>query len=141
MSPRRALAAAAAGVLLGLFLWRNDPRQLRLRALTLVRSAGAPLEVRRLHGSGAGFDRDFFAFLESVRRRLPGGAGGVAILGKPASVEVVHGASYELAPTPVLVAPERIPEGWLLAVYGTERPHGWKVIAPAWKGALLAREP
>lgn len=141
MSPRRALAAAAAGVLLGLLLWRNDPRQLRLRALTLARSAGSELAVRRLHGTGASFDRDFFAFLESARRRLPGGTPGVAILGAPASDRVLYEAGYELAPVPVLVAPDRVPEGWLLAVYGAQRPPGWAVLEPVWKGALLARRP
>jgi hypothetical protein len=141
LSPRRALAAAAAGVLLGLLLWRSDPRQLSLRAATLARSAGAELEVRRLHGSGASFDRDFFAFLESVKRRLPAGSPGVAIFGKPASDQVLYQAAYVLAPVPVLVVPERVPTGWLLAVFGPERPPGWKVIAPAWKGAVLAPGP
>ena len=138
MTPRRALAAAAAGVLLALLLWRHDPRELTLRARTLSRSAAMELALRRAHGSGAGFDRGFFDFLEAVRRQLPAGTPGIAILGKPATDQVVHAAGYELAPVPVLVGPERVPRGWLLAVYGSERPQGWKTVAPLGNGALMA---
>jgi hypothetical protein len=91
-----------------------------------------------LNGTASGFDRQFFVFLESARRSLPAGASGVAILGAPPSNAPLYLATYYLAPVPVLVAPERVPEGWLLAVYGPERPPGWTVLAPLWRGALMA---
>jgi hypothetical protein len=85
----------------------------------------------------AAFDPQFYVFLESARRGLPPATPGVAIFGAPASSPAAYLATYHLAPVPVLVAPERVPPGWVLAVYGRERPPGWKVIAPVWKGALM----
>lgn len=138
MSLRRGLAGGASGILLLLLLWGDDPRELARRARTLTRSAGTELAVRRLHGSATARDRQFFAFLESTRRRLPPATAGVAIVGVAASDAAVYLATYQLAPTPVLLAPLRVPPGWLLAVYGSARPEGWRVIAPVWGGALLA---
>jgi hypothetical protein len=141
LTARRRLAAGAFGLLLLLAFWRDDPRELGIRAQTLFKSAGSELAVRRMHGSGTGFDRQFFVFLESARRLLPAKTAGVALLGKPATNEVVYLANYVLAPVPVLVAPTQVPGSWLLAVYGTQRPPGWKVVAPVWRGALMAPGP
>jgi hypothetical protein len=94
--------------------------------------------LRRLNGTAAAFDRQFYIFLESARRGLPPATSGVAILGGPASSEAAYLATYTLAPVPVLVAPDHVPPGWVLGVYGRERPPGWNVIAPVWKGALMA---
>lgn len=138
MSLRRAAVGLASALLLLLFLRQNDPGKLRNRAEILVRSAPLDSSTRRLNGSATAFDRQFYVFLESARRRLPPGVPGVVILGAPPSNAVVYLAVYDFAPIPVLVAPERVPSGWLLAVYGPDRPPGWKVIAPVWKGALLA---
>ncbi len=91
-----------------------------------------------MHGTAAAFDRQFYAFLESSRRNLPPGTPGVAILGMAPSNVALYFATYHLAPTPVLLAPQRVPPGWILAVYGTDRPPGWKVITPVWKGVLMA---
>ena len=38
--------------------------------------------------------------------------------GAPASDAARYLATYHLAPVPVLVAPDRVPAGWILAVYG-----------------------
>ena len=97
--------------------------------------------VRRLGGTAAAFDRPFFVFLESVRRRLPRGAAGVAILGAPPTDPAFHLASYHLAPLPVLVAPGALPAGFLIAVYGPERPPGWRVVAEVPGGAVLEPAP
>ena len=137
MSLRRGIAAGASGILLLLLLWRDDPRDLTLRARTLARSARSELAVRRLHGSATARDRPFFAFLESTRRHLPPGTAGVAIVGATASDAAQYLAVYQIAPTPVLLDPRRVPPGWLLAVYGSARPAGWKVLAPVWGGALM----
>ncbi len=138
MNLRRAVLGVASALLVLLLLRGDDPGRLARRAAILFRSASLDSKTRRLNGSAAAFDRQFFVFLESARRNLPPDARGVAITGVPRSNEVYYLASYHLAAVPVLVAPERIPPGWLLAVYGPERPAGWRVVAPVWNGALLA---
>lgn len=138
MSLWRGIAGGASGILLLLLLWRDDPREIALRARTLARSARTELAVRRLLGSATARDRPFFAFLESTRRHLPSGTAGVAIAGVTASDAAAYLAAYQMAPTPVLLDPRRVPPGWLLAVYGTSRPAGWKILAPVWGGALMA---
>jgi hypothetical protein len=137
VSLRRAAVAAASTLLLFLLLRSDGPTELGRRAATLFRSAPLDSNTRRLHGTATAFDRQFYVFLESVRSRLPRGAGGIAILGVPGTDQVFYLATYHFAPIPVLVAPEQVPPGWLLAVYGPDRPPGWKVIAPVWKGVLM----
>lgn len=95
------------------------------------------LPVRRLGGSSAAFDRRFFIFLESTRRRIPAGTVGVAVYGPPASNQVLYLASYHLAPVPVLLSPQRVPPRWIAAVYRREFPPGWRLIAKVSDGALL----
>lgn len=138
MSLRRAALGVASALLLLLLLRQNDPGRLGRRAGLLFRSAPFDSKTRRLNGTAAAFDRQFSVFLESARRNLPAGARGLAVLGVPRTNQVLYLAVYQLAPTPVLVAPEQVPPGWLLAIYGPERPAGWKVITPVWKGALMA---
>ncbi len=138
MSLRRAVVASASTLLLLLLLRSDGPTELGRRARTLVHSASLDLNTRRLHGTATAFDRQLYVFLESVRSRLPLGARGVVLLGVPRTDQVFYLATYHLAPVPVLVALEQVPPGWVLAVYGPERPPGWKVIAPVWKGALMA---
>jgi hypothetical protein len=127
----------ASALLLLVLLRQDDLDRLRSRARVLGRMAPLDGNLRRLNGTAADFDRQFCVFLESARRGLPPAAPGVAILGVPASSPAAYLAAYQLAPLPVLVAPERVPPGWVLAVYGPQRPPGWKVIAPVWKGALM----
>ena len=132
---------AAAGLLAVLLLARASLRETLRRAVSLDHHARQERAVRRLGGTAAAFDRPFFLFLESARRRLPPGATGVAILGAPATEQVLHLASYHLAPLPVLVAPRAIPAGWVAAVYGPERPPGWRVLAEVPGGAVLEPAP
>jgi hypothetical protein len=141
LSLRRAVLGLAAALLLLLLLRQNDPGRLARDAGFLFRSAPLDLNTRRLNGTATAFNRPFFVFLESTRRSLPAGTRGVAVLGVPRTNQVFYLAAYQLAPTPVLVAPERVPPGWLMAVYGPERPAGWKVITPVWKGALMEPAP
>lgn len=141
MSLRRAVIALASALLLLFLFWRADLGRVRGRVRALTRSAALDGNVRRLNGTAAAFDRQFYVFLESARRALPPATAGVAILGAPASDAALYLAAYDLAPVPVLVAPPRVPPAWLLAVYGPERPPGWKTIASVWKGALMARAP
>jgi hypothetical protein len=137
VSLRRAALGLGSALLLLLLLGRNDPVKLGRRAGLLLRSAPLDSNTRRLKGTATAFDRQFFVFLESVRRNLPPGTRGVAVLGVPRTDQVFYLATYHFAPIPVLVAPEQVPTGWLLAIYGPDRPPGWKVIAPVWKGALM----
>jgi hypothetical protein len=138
VSLRRGALGLASALLLLLLLRENDPGRLAQRAGVLLRSAPLDSNTRRLNGTAAAFDRQFSVFLESTRRNLPAGTRGVAVLGVPRTNEVFYLAAYQLAPVPVLVAPEPVPPGWLLAVYGPDRPAGWTVIAPVWKGALMS---
>src|SRR5206468_6141456 len=105
----RKLAALSAGAgLLLLFLLANSPRELSRRAAFLARSASLELAARRLGGSGVAFDRNFFVFLESLRRQMPRDVVGVAILTPRPSPDALYLASYALAPVPVLVNPRQV---------------------------------
>ncbi|MGH9400386.1 MAG: hypothetical protein ACRD00_08445 [Thermoanaerobaculia bacterium] len=141
MRRRRAAALAAAALLAALLLARISPGEINRRIASLDHLALREPAVRRLSGTAAAFDRPFFVFLESARRRLPAGAAGVAILGAPATDQVLYLASYQLAPLPVLVAPAALPARWVAAVYGSERPPGWRVLAEVAGGALLTPAP
>ncbi|MEP6470453.1 MAG: hypothetical protein ABJC28_00455 [Acidobacteriota bacterium] len=137
MRARRLAAAAAATLLLVLFLLQNRPAELRQRVAFLRHSASQDLALRRLAGSGAAFDRRYFAFLESVRRKVPPGTRGVAVFRDPPTTAALYLASYALAPIPVVLAPRRVPPRWLAAVYGETVPAGWRVLATVAGGALL----
>jgi len=134
---RRLTAAAAAGVLLVLLLARASTGEIGRRWRALGHNARQEPAVRRANGTATAFDRGFFVFLESARRRLPRGARGVAILGAPPTDPVLYLASYHFAPLPVLVGPTSIPAGWAAAMYGPVRPEGWRVLAEVQSGAWL----
>jgi hypothetical protein len=135
---RKLAAVAAAALLVILFLLPNRPGELRQRVLFLRGSASRDLALRRLAGSGAAFDRQYFAFLESARRRIPRGTRGVAIFRNPPTKPALYLASYALAPIPVVLSPRQVPPRWLAAVYGEAPPAGWRVLATLPGGALLA---
>jgi len=103
-------------------------------------AAFAPRELatRRLGGSSAAFDRGYFLFLESARRQLPKGTAGVAVILPDPSQEAHYLAAYTMAPIPVAVSRGPVPPGWIAAVYGGERPHGWRLLAEVPGGALMA---
>jgi hypothetical protein len=139
VSGRKLAALSAGAVLLVLFFLANSPGELRRRAAFLTRSARLELAARRLGGSGTAFDRDFFVFLESLRRRLPRDAPGVAILTPRPSTPALYLASYTLAPVPVLMNPRQVPPRWLAAVYDLPPPPAFRILAGLPRGALLAR--
>ena len=128
---------AAATLLLVLFLLQNRPAELGQRVKFLRSGASQELALRRLAGSGAAFDRRYFAFLESARRQIPPGTRGVAIFRDPPTTEALYLASYALAPIPVVLAPRQVPPRWIAAVYGETAPAGWRVLATLPGGALL----
>jgi hypothetical protein len=136
MDVRRAAAAAFSVVLLLLMLSSNRPKELRRRLAHLVHYAPRPLEVRRLGGSSTAFDRRFYFFLESARRRLPAGVKGVAVFA-PDSEQARNLVAYQFAPLPGIVSPRRIPAGWIAAVYGPRRPPSWQHVADVSDGALM----
>lgn len=135
MTTRRA-AAAVSFVLLLLLLASNRPKELRRRIEHLSHYAPRPLEVRRLGGSSTAFDRRFFFFLESARRKLPEDVAGVAVFG-PDSEQARNVVAYQFAPVPAVVRPRPIPPGWIAAVYGPVRPPGWRHVADVSDGALM----
>lgn len=130
-------AAAAAGFLLLLLLARTSPGEIGRRLTALGHNARQEPAVRRANGTAAAFDRGFFVFLESARRRLPLRTAGVAILGPVAGEQALYLASYHFAPLPVLVSPASVPAGWAVAMYGPARPEGWRVVAEVPGGAWL----
>jgi hypothetical protein len=135
----RRLAAAAAGtLLLVLFLLQNRPAELRRRVEFLRYSASQDLALRRLAGSAAAFDRPYFVFLESARRKIPPGTRGVAVFRDPPTPAALYLASYTLAPIPVVLSPRQLPPRWIAAAYGTTAPAGWRVLATLPGGVLLA---
>jgi hypothetical protein len=142
MRTRRALVLVAYGaLLLFLLVAFTRPRELALRARLLTQDASRDLAVRRLEGSSAAFDRRYFHFLEWARRRLPLDAAGVAVFEPSPRMPARVLALYQFAPRPVLLSPETIPRGWIVAVYGDWRPEGWREIARIPDGALFARTP
>lgn len=138
MKGRRLAALAASAVLFAVFLTRLAPAELTRRANFLARSASYELAARRLEGSGAAFDRKYFLFVESARRRLPAGVRGVAIYTSRKTTEALYLASYQLAPVPVLLAPANVPPRWIAAYYGLPPPAGWRVLARLPGGSLVA---
>jgi hypothetical protein len=140
-SARARAGAVAAGLLLVLVLSGHSPSVLARRVVSLSRFAPRELAVRRLGGSGTAFDRAYFSFLEGARRRLPPGTQGVALYGIPPTDSYLYLAAYQMAPRPVRLAPPRLPTGWIMAAYGSERPAGARVLVQWSEGALLEPEP
>jgi len=134
---RKRIALAAFSLLLVLCLVRESPGELGQRLRYLDHYASQDLPVRRLGGSSVAFDRRFFIFLESARRRMPSGVSGVALYVPHATEQQLYLASYHLAPLPVLLSPRRVPPAWIAAVYGQSSPPGWLLIARVSGGALL----
>lgn len=139
MSGRRLAVLSAAIALAIVFVLAGSPAELPRRAAFLTGTASVELAARRLGGSGTAFDRDYFIFLESLRRRLPPDVPGVAIDLPHPTTEALYLASYELAPVPVLLAPRNVPPRWVAAVYKRPPPEGWRIVAPLPGGALAAR--
>ena len=138
---RRSLAVLAAAVLCFVELESVSPKEVVRRWRYVRHYAFESLESRRFAGSAASFDRNYFVFLNSVRSHLPADARGVAILGLKRTTHAYYLAAYWLAPTPTLVSPERIPSGWLAAVYGDQQPGGWRTIASVYHGVLYEAPP
>jgi hypothetical protein len=134
---RRRIAFAAFSLLLVLCLFRNSPEELGQRLRYLRHYASQDLAVRRLGGSSAAFDRRFFIFLESARRKMPHDASGVVLYVPHATEQQLYLATYHLAPLPVLPAPQRVSPSWVAAVYGQDFPPGWALIARVSGGVLL----
>ncbi|HTD53246.1 MAG TPA: hypothetical protein VK780_09490 [Thermoanaerobaculia bacterium] len=138
VSARLAARWVGTAALALLLLARNRPSELAARVRSVVAFAPRELAVRRLGGSSAAFDRQYFLFLESARRRLPKGTAGVALVLPGPSQNALHLAAYTMAPIPVAVSHGPVPSGWIAAVYGPERPPGWRLLAEVPGGALMA---
>jgi hypothetical protein len=142
VTARPAHAAIAAGVLAAALVASDPPKDLARRLRSLSHFASQELAVRRLGGSATDFDRQYFILLESARRRMPKGARGVAVYhAGELPVRGQYLTVYQLAPLPTLIAPERVPEGWLALVYGPQRQQGWRVIQELPYGAIMDPTP
>jgi len=134
------LAVLSAGAALAVVLVvAGNPGELVRRARYLEGSSSLELARRRAGGSGTAFDRDFFVFVEALRRNLPAGVPGIAVFMPRSSPQALYLASYVLAPVPVLLDPEGVPPRWLAASFGVRPPEGWRIVARLSGGALLAR--
>jgi hypothetical protein len=138
---RRALVFFAWATLLALELSSARPRGLARHWRFLQRYASESLETRRFAGAFAAFDRDYFVFLDSVRRQLPANAKGVALFGLEPSDRAYYLAVYWLAPTPALSAPANVLPGWVAAVYGAGGRDDWRRIASVYHGAIFEPRP
>jgi len=141
---RRAASAAAIGLLALVLVtqtWGELPR--RVRFLTLF--APRDLAVRRLGGSGTGFDRQFFSFLENARRSIPPGTPGVVLSGTPADDAHRFLAEYWFAPLPVVNKADMSqfgpPRGWLIARYGASPQPDERILARFPEGVLWGPVP
>jgi hypothetical protein len=142
MRTRRALALLGyTGLLLFFAAASTRPGELVRRWRLLAHDANRDPTLRRLDGSSAAFDRRFFYFLESVRRSLPPHTRGLAVRGPSPGEAARNLVAYQFSPLPALLDPREVPSGWVLAVYGTSRPDGWREIARVSDGALLERNP
>jgi hypothetical protein len=138
---RRNLAVLAAAVLCFLELESVSPKEVARRWRYVRHYAFESLESRRFAGSAASFDRNYFVFLNSVRGHLASDARGVALFGLERSNRAYYLAAYWLAPTPALASPDRIPPGWLAAVYGDTQPSGWVPVASVFHGVIYQAPP
>ena len=141
MIDRRSAALAAGAGLLILAGASGDLGRLPRRAAFLLRTASTDSNTRHLNGTVASPDRQFYVFLESARRNLPPGSPGVAVLGAPVPSPAAYLVPYHFAPVRASLAGQRIPPGWLVAVYGPAPPGAWRVVAQLWKGVLMAPGP
>jgi hypothetical protein len=139
---RSAHAALAAAILAVSLVASKSPRDLVSHLWSLPRYASQELAVRRLNGRSTDFDRRYFILLEWARPRVPKNTRGIAVFpdGELPS-RGTYLTIYEFAPLPTLVAPDRVPDGWLALVYGRRRPAGWRVVDELPYGALLEPTP
>jgi hypothetical protein len=143
--PSRLRPAAAWLAVLVAFvsLTGGDPSpDFRGRLGILRRSWRKDLPTRRLEGTAAAHDRRFAALLMSAREALPSGTPGVALYapGIPEWGGLYLGV-YHFAPMPVLIAPARVPPGWLVLTYGPVGPSNGRVVRRFADGALIAPGP
>jgi hypothetical protein len=140
--PRR-IVGTVAFLTAFVFLTGGNPLpEFRSRLGVLRRSWRKEARARRLEGTAAAYDRRFAAFLDSARDALPSGTPGLALYA-PGIPEWggLFLAVYQFAPTPVLLAPERVPPGWLVLSYGGGEPRGGRVLRQLADGALLLPPP
>jgi hypothetical protein len=144
IAPRlRPIAATVAFVTAFVFLTGDDPLpDFRGRLGILRRSWRKELAARRLEGAAAAYDRRFAALLVSARDALPPGTRGLALYA-PGIPEWggLYLAVYDFAPTPVLLAPRRVPPGWLTLTYGQGGPSDGRVLRRFADGSLLLAPP
>jgi hypothetical protein len=134
----RRIAATIAFVMAFVFLTGGNPLpDFRGRLGILRRTWHKDSWDRRLEGSAAAYDRRFAGFLDSARDALPPDTPGLALYA-PGIPEWggLYLAVYHFAPTPVLLAPKRVPPGWLVLTYGQAAPPG-RVLLQQGDAALV----
>jgi hypothetical protein len=139
----RGIAAWIAYLVAFVSLTGGDPRpDFRGRLAVLRGSRRKDLETRRLEGMAAAHDRRFAALLLAARDALPPGTPGIALYA-PEIPEWggLYLGVYLFAPTPVLLAPPRVPPGWLVLAYGPAEPAAGRVVRRFADGALVDPHP
>ena len=136
---RKTAGALAVATLLFFLPGGNPLTRVRGSLATVRKTAGTDLRARRMSGRGPAHDRRFFELVVAAHDALPPGTRGLALYAP--EIPEWGGrylAIYELAPTPVIAQPDRIPAGWVALVYGSEWPGEWRVLRALPGGALLA---
>ena len=134
----RRIAATLAYITAFVFLIGGNPLPDFLgRFAVLRRSLHRNSWERRLEGTAAAYDRRFAAFLEAARGALPPDTPGLALYA-PGIPEWggLYLAVYHFAPKPVLLAPKRVPPGWLVLSYGPAAPPVGRVLERFGDGTL-----
>lgn len=134
----RGFAATLAFVVAFVVLTGGNPIPDFLNRLGILRRTWSrSSQDRRLEGTAAAYDRRFAAFLNSARDALPSNTPGIALYA-PGIPEWggLYLAVYHFAPTPVLIAPGRIPPGWIVLSYGQPPPLGGRILLQVGDGVL-----
>lgn len=147
---RRTVAVVAFAMVFIFLAGGNPLPEFRSRLAILRQSIVRDLPRRRLEGSAAAFDRRFAALVLAARDALPPGTRGVALYARDIPEwGGLYLAIYHFAPTPVILAPSRVPADWLALTYSrAERAEGadsgppnLRVVRRFADGALLAPTP
>lgn len=134
---------AAFAVLLVSLAGPNPVSDVRRRVEALRRSSAWSASDRRLAGMSAAYDRRFFEFVRAARASLPPGARGVALYAP--RIPTWGGlflAVYTFAPVPVLLAPPRVPPGWVALEYASGKaPSALPLLRALPGGAMVGPAP
>ena len=121
----------------------NPLPEVRVSLRRIRETADKDLRSRRLAGRDPEYDRRFFQMVLAARDSLPAGSGGVALYAPEIpSWGGLYLTIYEFAPIPVVLAPPRVPTGWIALTYGPgEAPSKLPLLRAFSHGTMLGPAP